>query len=84
MIELIEYLYGVREQLPLFTLYDHPADYPDVYIARLWLTLPEARPTDYAMTCESVEPIREQMINLGLTRLERAPEDDPSILETWI
>lgn len=82
--DLATYLYSLRERLPMWTVYDHPLDHPDVYVARLSLTLPEPVHLPMALACPELEPIREQLASLGLTRLHRFPNDDPVILETWI
>jgi hypothetical protein len=68
------------DMLPLFVVYDHPADFPDFIVLRLWLT---DKPTSRAWTFENVELAR-SVIPGGLTRLPRSVEDDANILETWL
>jgi hypothetical protein len=82
--DMRQYLYSLRERLPMWTVYDHPTDYPDVYVARLWLSLPEPVALPMTLACPELDPLREELANLGLTSLHRQPGDDPAILETWI
>lgn len=76
---------GVPPLLSLWTVYDHPRDYPHGYIARRWeieRTGPEA--TDDVLHAHDLESIREHLRNLGLTCLARHAEDEPQIVETWL
>jgi len=70
--------------LSMWTIYDHPTDRPDVFIARLWLVDHEGwkftRETREAQTLDEVRG----MLPRGLTCLSRAPIDDPKIVETWL
>jgi hypothetical protein len=72
--------------LPIWTVYDHPRDYPHCYVARKFLVggLADELPTDEVITAPTLDEIRELMERRGLTCLRRAPEDDPVIVETWI
>lgn len=74
---------GYRASLPMFTIYDHPTDYPNAYVARLWLTLPEPRPTQITLHHPDLAALQQAMTELGLSKLDRMPLDDPKILETW-
>jgi hypothetical protein len=78
------HLYALRDQLPMFVMYDHPSDHPDFYVARLHLTFPEPQPTGLAILDRDLERLQETMEALGLVKLMRQPGDDPVILETWI
>jgi hypothetical protein len=71
--------------LPMFVVYDHPRDYPNVYVARAHLTgKGRAEPTPFAIMDGSLDTIQTTMEALGLVKLDRSPQDDPVILETWI
>lgn len=71
--------------MELWTIYDHPSDWPDGYIARKHLVIDgTGGPTPHVLTCEQLEPLREQMRMMGLACLTRSPEDDPVIVETWL
>jgi hypothetical protein len=77
-------LYEHRDRLPMFVVYDHPSDHPDHYVARLWVTLPEAAPTNVLLKHPDLDVIRDELERLGLAHLARQAADDPKILETWI
>ena len=67
-------------QFPVICIYDNPIDYPGKYVARLWDT---QTPTNLVATADSLEELRkskppEMMI------MQRHPEDDPKIVETWL
>lgn len=81
---LPQLLWEHRDRLPMFTVYDRPSDQPDVYVARLWLTLPKAEATNLILRHPELEAIRDELRGLGLTQLMRQAGDDPKIVETWI
>lgn len=71
--------------LPMFVVYDHPSDYPDTFVARAHLTgKGRAEPTAFAIRATELDAIQTAMEALGLVKLDRFPQDDPVILETWI
>jgi hypothetical protein len=71
--------------LNVWTVYDHPSDYPYDYVARLFVVTHEGvRPTDSVLIESDIEEIRSRMISDGLCRLMRNEEDDPVIMETWL
>lgn len=71
--------------LVLWTVYDHPKDYPDRYVARMFdVTAGKVRPTLATIMSSDLEWLRAALREMHLTRLERSPEDDPVVLETWI
>lgn len=67
--------------LPIWVVYDHPTDLPDHFVARLWVG---EEPTPNLVMAKDLELVREALLDMGLTRLDRRPEDDPKILETWL
>jgi hypothetical protein len=69
-----------EDALPIWTVYRHPTDAPGMYVARMWL---ETRPTLEKFEAPTLEEVR-AMLPPGLHRLERHPQDDPVIVETWI
>jgi hypothetical protein len=77
-------LHQLREQLPMMTVYDHPSDWPEYYVARLFVTLPELTATPVCFVSGDLQPIHDQLTALGLRRMERHPQDDPAIMETWL
>jgi hypothetical protein len=70
-----------RAPLSLWTLYDHPRDFPDCFVARRFEL---DRPTSHVMTAPTLEALRNAMQHLGLVRIERSPEDDAKIIEVWL
>lgn len=75
-----------RGTLSLWTVYDHPRDHPDGYIARRFETgggLPEPKATSDAVTGTLVA-IRESMLMAGLYCLTRSEQDEKTIIETWL
>jgi hypothetical protein len=81
---LIKFLYDLREKLPMFVVYDRPSDFPEHVVARMWTTLPEAKPIHFVMRASNIERVRDVLEACGLVHLDRSPEDDPRILETWL
>jgi hypothetical protein len=73
------------EDLPMWVVYDHPADYPDRYVARQHVVgIAGDQSTDRTMVSLSLESIRTALANQGLVCITRNPEDDPVIVETWL
>lgn len=67
--------------MKFWTIYDHPKDYPNHFVARLWII---DKPTDMLLTAFDIEELRERFASEGMTRLERFPQDDPCIVEVWM
>lgn len=75
--------------LCMWTVYRHPADYPDAWVVRRWRVRgerkpaaaePDAKPWAVARSLEDAR----QTIPKGLVCLNRTPEDDPVVVETWL
>lgn len=69
----------------LYCIYDHPKDYPDSFVIRLWQIAkgnPEPIP-GLCGTADTLEGVR-AMVPFGKVCLSRNEEDDPCIVETWI
>lgn len=69
--------------LPGIVVYDHPEDFPDSYIARVW-EFKTNRPTNVAISNTDLNAIRDQARLAGFTPFPRHPEDDPCIMEVWL
>jgi hypothetical protein len=73
--------------LEMWIVYDHPPDFPDVYIARKTLTFrppgPEQLPTSEAVVGKTLDEVRAKLPP-GLTPLHRMDGDLPVIVEVWI
>jgi hypothetical protein len=67
-------------KFPLITVYKHPSDFPNYYVARLWDM--NVR-TDVYMLKDSLREIREA-IPSRFYRLNRDNSDDPVIVEVWV
>jgi len=66
--------------LEIWTIYDSPIDLPGRFVARKWVL---DRPTDKLLQDRTLEGLREKLPQ-GLVRLDRSPQDDPKIIETWV
>jgi len=75
----------LSSSLYLWTIYDHPLDAPDSYVARLFkVKHGELTATEHILKSPVLETIRSSMRDLGLVCLERSEDDDEHIVETWI
>lgn len=74
----------MSNHLQLWVVYDRPRDFPNCFVARLFLVGPEVNgPTNRCLLARSLEGVR-RMLPPGLTRLDRHPTDEPQIVETWL
>jgi len=74
-----------NDRLRMWTVYDHPADMPDHFVARLWVLEREgAAPTTLALVSKDLEPLRDILRELGFHAIPRTPGDDPVIVEVWM
>ena len=71
----------MKDGFPIWAVYDHPKDFPDCYVARLF---DNDRATDAILVASDVELIRRHFRENGLTCIARHPDDDPVIMETWL
>jgi hypothetical protein len=71
--------------LSIWTVYDHPSDYPDGFIARRWAIV-DGREimTDDTIEADDLETLRRHFEERTLCCLPREPDDDPVIVECWI
>ena len=67
--------------LPIITVYNHPLDYPDKFVARVWDV---DRPTNLAAIADTYEELLQAIPVHQMTRMEPSEKDDPVIRETWI
>lgn len=74
-----------RGPLRIWTIYDHPSDFPDMFVVRPHDVLPGGI-VEWAegYGCPDIEVLREHMRMMGLTCIPRRPEDDPVIVESWL
>lgn len=68
---------------PMWTIYDHPRDYPDKFVVRLWHGPDNSEPQ--VSTHETLGEARQSIVNQGGSGfLSPSPGEDPCIVETWI
>ena len=77
----------MRHSLRIWTVYDHPSDFPGGFIARMSEVSSKAgvRPTANVLMSTDLEVLRAILLDdLRLTRIERDPRDDAKIVEIWV
>lgn len=70
----------VGAHLPIWTIYDHPSDFPGAFVARLSIL---DKPTAKTLKAGTLAEVRAQL-PAGLTCLPRSTADDPVIVECWL
>ena len=80
--------------LRMWTVYDHPTDFPEAYVARMcevrrergakgFVTNVVATPN--ILISSDLETLRTILgIEMQLTRLQRYKDDEPQIVEVWV
>lgn len=68
--------------LPILTVYDHPIDFPDWVVVRVWEGM-GARPTNTFKLCRTVAEAC-AAIPPRFARIERSESDDPKIVATYM
>lgn len=70
----------------LWTIYKHPLDFPEKYVMRRWIQLPEREALPEAKPVAVGDGLNEVRLALplGLTRVPRQEWQDQVIVETWI
>lgn len=71
-------------ELEMWTIYDHPRDCPDYFLARKFMVSDEVKPTGHVLAHADIEPLRNAFRYKGLVRIARNDADDPVIVETWL
>lgn len=72
---------GMPAGLPMWTIYDHPSDYPRHYVVRATI-VGRSVPSERVQLADTLEEAR-ALVPDGLFCLARSPGDDPVIVETW-
>lgn len=71
--------------LTIWTVYDSPSDAPGLFMARRFeVTRTGAHATSETMTSTDLYDIRVELARRGMVPLQRDPQDDPAIVETWV
>jgi len=69
--------------LSMWTVYDHPKDFPNSYVARRFeVDARGPRSTSDLMVSGDLELLRKTLEKRGLYKITRNPDDDACILET--
>ena len=66
--------------LELWTVYDHPRDAPEWFLARKYVL---DGPTAVTVRGRTLDDVR-SLLPPGLFCLKRHPADDPAIVEVWL
>lgn len=70
----------------IWTIYDHPTDYPDVYVARKsHIVANVVTATDEVLIDANLIHLREKLVvdKECFDKMDRMPHDAPAILEVW-
>ena len=73
--------------LAMWTIYDHPTDYPNHFVARKYIIVDGMRnptATPEVRLEAHLYVLREYFAGLGLMCVPRWEEDDAKIVETWM
>jgi hypothetical protein len=73
-----------EDGLQIFTIYDHPSDHPRHVVLRTWWITPRTPPRTAEALCDTLDEARAVMLAAGLVCLGRQPDEDPTIVESWI
>jgi hypothetical protein len=70
--------------LNIWTIFDHPIDYPDHYVARLFIVgNGNHKATASVILCNDLDELRGKLPP-NLIRLPRDNNDDRNIIESWL
>lgn len=73
-----------KDGLVMYTIYDHPADFPNNYIVRSWMVkAAKVESGEVIAMCDTLAEAR-ACLPQGSTRLPRDVNDDPVIVESWL
>lgn len=64
----------------MIVVYDHPKDYPNSYVARIWDT---DKPTNVIVANENLDSLR-SLIPKNMGCINKFETDDPCMLEIWL
>lgn len=74
-----------NDRLHIWTIYDHPIDWPPGFVAREWVILGGGtRATGTIMHAGALVTLQAALTKAGLVRLGRDPRDDAGIVESWV
>jgi hypothetical protein len=70
--------------LSMWTVYDRPKDHPDGYVVRRFACTAQGPVATADAYTGSLELIRDSLWKAGLIKMDRQPDDEPQIVETWL
>ncbi len=80
-----------RDRLPMWMIYDRPADYPDCYVARMFEVCGDSgAPQPSTVMLRAVGPqeglnmLRDAFEAAGLRCIARSAGDQPQLVESWV
>jgi hypothetical protein len=73
-----------RGAVPLWTVYEKPLDHPDGFLARRFESGKGGSTPTQDTLIGDLEAIRLTLLRAGLVKLDRSPDDEPQIVETWV
>lgn len=69
-------------KVPVIVVFEHPIDYPEYYVARVFNA---DKPTDTIMLKDTLEEIQEDIrSNTNMMFMLRGVEDNPTIVGAWL
>jgi hypothetical protein len=76
----------MTETLAIWTVYRHPTDYPDKFVARRFdVDGSGPKPSASIIISGDLDALRDILCyELHLTRLMRNEDDEPQIVESWL
>lgn len=74
----------MSDKLAIWTVYDHPSDYPNAFVAHLSEVDATGAVSGFAIFSENLDELRAALASQGLIKLTRSQEDDPKIIEVWL
>lgn len=77
---------AIPNALPMWTVYDHPLDMPNFFVAREWFVHSRmgAFSTKAVIVSDDIGRVRGPLAAAGLYRMDKFVGDDPNILEVWM
>jgi hypothetical protein len=71
--------------MPMWTIYEHPLDFPAHFVVRMHLANGEGeiKVHRFGVVCMSLDEARAQVPKY-CAMFQRDPADDPTIVETWL
>lgn len=75
-------------KLPAIICYEHPLDFPDKFVARLFYLGASITATKVVITGDTYDELLKKIYpviyHLGLNKLLRSADDDKCVIETWL